>query len=740
MMGYFVADYNGTPTLIKDGQPIFYGLMWGSAPSPNEYLLKECASRYAEAGIHYFTFDMGTSGSPPDWCGPNEKSDNHYDFSTLQKRFQQVLEADPQAHFHLRIHLEMPEWWQNLYPLECELLSDGNRMCQSFASTLWREQAKDFLKSLVQHLKDSGLSERVAAYQAGTGSTGEWVKGPGAMGLTCGDYSEPMLQHFQSWLRTTYQNDESSLKKNWGNANVTFNTARVPAASEQFNAKLYTFRDPQTEKAVIDYYRCLAELSADLCIDFCSTIKEATGGQALAGAFYGYLMELAWNAGFFGEGVDSYYSTYQRSGHLGLSKVLSSPQVDFLVSPYSYGFRGIGGDGPAMPPSESLRIHRKLYIFEDDSRTHLTLHDHPNYGKASNLEDSLAVLKRNFCYVVTHGQGMWWLAGGSPKTPHIELSQEAGFRQLIQQFQEIGSFALNLDRTPSAEIAVLLDSNSFFYESLKNSLDLPLIFQQKLWGLAHLGTSYDVYLLQDFLDGKLKPYKLYIFLNAFQLDDTRRDALVKQIRQQGRVALWLYAPGYLNQTGSTEYMTELTGIQFESGNHPWGPLIDITNQQHPITQDLPQDLSWGTNNLLSPIFHVADESTTTLGNVVYAQGRCLPGFVVKQFPEWTSIYSAAPNLPAPVLRGIARFSGVHLYSISGDVLYATPQLLAVHSATGGHRRFQLPGKVDIICELFNKTTIVRDSDNFQMNLPAPSTMLFYTGKLELLGQLPGFPG
>ena len=45
----------------------------------------------------------------------------------------------------------------------------------------------------------------------------------------------------------------------------------------------------------------LADLCADLVIDFCSTLKAATQGQALAGAFFGYLMELVWNSAFFAE-------------------------------------------------------------------------------------------------------------------------------------------------------------------------------------------------------------------------------------------------------------------------------------------------------------------------------------------------------------------------------------------------------------------------------------------------------
>ena len=87
-----------------------------------------------------------------------------------------------------------------------------------------------------------------------------------------------------------------------------------------------------------------------------------------------------------------------------------------------------------------------------------------------------------------------------------------------------------------------------------------------------------------------------------------------------------------------------------------------------------------------------------LGDVVYSLGRCRPGFGVKTFnPEdpqkpWSSVYVATPNVPAPVLRGIARFAGVHLYNEDGDVLYATPNLLSVHSVSGGPRPSSCPAR------------------------------------------------
>ena len=99
-----VKFYNGTPTLFLDGKPAFDGLMWGAAPQPDNYALKECARYYGEAGIHIFTFDIGSQGVVTEWVGPQKDKDGHFDFSTIKERFQQVIDADPEAIFHLRRH------------------------------------------------------------------------------------------------------------------------------------------------------------------------------------------------------------------------------------------------------------------------------------------------------------------------------------------------------------------------------------------------------------------------------------------------------------------------------------------------------------------------------------------------------------------------------------------------------------------------------------------------------------
>ncbi len=563
------------------------------------------------------------------------------------------------------------------------------------------------------------MSHRAIAYQVGAGHTGEWCKRNSSMANPCGDFSKPMLEHFRDWLRKKYSDNVAILRRSWNDYKVTFETAEVPSENQQLNAQNYSFRNPQLEQNVIDYFQCLAELCADLIIDFCHTIKETRENMSLAGAFYGYILEMSWNSCFFAEWnerwQESEYGTLQRSGHLGLKKVLESPFIDFLVSPYSYGFRGIGGDCPCMQPSESMRKHGKLYIYEEDSRLH-TDPFHTNYGRAQDLSQSRAILRRNFSYLATHGFGVWTF-----------LNSDKNIFEEIKSFKKLGDIFINTDRSSRSEIAVLIDNKSFFYESLKNSLDIPLIFHQRLQGLSRIGAPCDYYLLDDILDSDMKHYKLYIFLNAFHLDYNRRDKLKEKICKDNNTIVWIYAPGYINVDVSLDNMYELTGFKFGKGTQPWSSFMHITNFDHQITRNIPQDLFWGTESHISPHFHIQDDSATILGQVVYSQGSCVPGMGIKNFDNWNSIYVASPNIPASVLRGIAKFANVHLYTDKGDIIYTGKNLLGVHSISGGRRQLKLPEKVEQIYDVFEKAVIAHDTDRFQVKLKPISTSLFYLG-------------
>jgi len=720
----------GSPTLFIDQTPVFPAVYRSNSPTLNGYESASIAKSFADAGIHLISIDVGTHGNPPEWVSSRRGKGGNFDFSSVKKRFGYILDSDPKAKLLLRINLEMPEWWCREYPEECEVLDDGKPGSQSFASKIWQVQSNAFLQSFVSFLFENGLGDRVFAYQPGGGNTTEWVK-PFAMKDRCGDYSKPMINHFRDWLYRKYRGDVIALRESWRDDKVYFESVTIPSRKAQFGDRQEIFRDPILHQPVVDYFSCWNELIADLAIESCRTIKIASGNQALAGVFFGKLFELAWNSAFFGDGHISETSAYQRSGHLYLKRVLESPYVDFITSSYMYSFRGLGGSGAPMLPTESVTLHGKLHLYDDDTRTHLSVHSGLDYGRGKDLSQSIAILKRNFCEAITKNLAVTWLSG-SDKYPHFNPQMEPAFDQLLRQMKKIGDFSLCLDRSANAEIAVILDPNSFFYQTMRNDLDIPAIVQQRVWGLPRLGAPFDIYILDDILDGAVRPYKLYIFLNLYAISTPQRDRLKKELEKSGAVALWIFAPGFIASDAKVANMTDLTGFNFNQGDHAWYPKMIITDFNHPITQYLSPDITWGVDQRLKPISYVEDEGARVLGNVILSQGRCVPGFALKRVNHWTSVYCAVPNIPAPVLRGLARFAGVHIYSDQGDVLFAGKNFLGLHSLAAGIRNISLPKSVELIYDLFEDEMIGQDTDCFQVVLQSGSTALYYIGQKSMI--------
>ena len=740
-----VKMYNGTPTFFLDGSPAHFSGMWVSSPTPTHWGHKEwsgehpfngnsdSAQRMAKTGTHIYAFGVGE-----EWCGPKPGLEGHFDFSTVEARFNQILKTDPEARLHLRIQLEKYDgWWDKVYPDECEVTTEGKQKEQSYASLIWQKEAKEFLQKYVEHIKKIGLEKKVIAYQVLAGQSGEWTKWSSSGTQNCGDYSKPMQRHFQNFLREKYKNDPAAFKKAWNNQQAAFETAQVPTMEQQLSTTNYDFRDPQKEQNVIDYFTCHATLCADLIHDFCKAIKEAVNHKAMAGVFYGYTLNAPYNQDFFGEKESSFegntgegnkYSKIQRDGHLAFMRVLQSPYVDFVVSPVSYGFRGIGGDGLTTYMTESVRLHGKLGIIEDDIR----LHDAPKdrlkepliYGRTRSLEESISIMRRDFARGLVHGQGIW-------RAPVADVKLYPS----LERFNKLGAFALQLERKPSAEIAVIVDEESMRYETPNYNLNLASISNQIYQGIARMGAASDYYFLDDFLNGKVPSSKLYIFLNAYHLDQTRREKLIAQLKRDNRAALWIYAPGYIKDGPAVENMTEITGFKFAMGQLPWPAFGYITDFTHPITKGISQDLFWNYTAALGPLFSIDDPDAVNLGNIVFSQGSCVPGLGVKKFKYWTSIYSAMPFLPAPVLRGIARFTGVHLYNEEGDVLYASKDLLCIHTIAGGKRTIHLPKQAEEVFDLFDGRTVARNTDKFEIRVKPASTNLYYTGNAEMLKKL-----
>jgi len=100
--------------------------------------------------------------------------------------------------------------------------------------------------------------------------------------------------------------------------------------------------------------------------------------------------------------------------------------------------------------------------------------------------------------------------------------------------------------------------------------------------------------------------------------------------------------------------------------------------------------------------------------------------VLKQEADWASFYSAAPNLPPGLLREVARYAGVHIYTEHDDVLYADRGFLALHTVRGETKTVRLPHPADV-WEVFSNRQVAAGSDTFQDRMEAGGTNLYYCG-------------
>jgi hypothetical protein len=257
------------------------------------------------------------------------------------------------------------------------------------------------------------------------------------------------------------------------------------------------------------------------------------------------------------------------------------------------------------------------------------------------------------------------------------------------------------------------------------------LYLQKQYELGSVRSPYGFYLLDDLGHPDMPDYALYIFLNAFHLSQQEREMIERKVKRDGTVVVWVYAAGLIGEGGiSGEYMEELTGIRCGVYVDQWVLNVTVTDYEHPLTVDLPVPMRFGTDYQIGPIVYADDVGVRVLGNLVYSRGMARPGFCVKEFEEWTSIFIAAPVIPAVLLRNIARYAGVHLYSDSLDVVYANNSFVAVHTNhKSGRRVIGLRKKADVY-EVFEGREVAKNAMSFVEELPARTTKLYYIGDEE----------
>lgn len=646
-----VSGTKGGPAIIVNKQtysPIFISL--NNQFNRDDILLEEL-HKAAEAKFPFFNINLFTAAQTSD-----------EEAAEILDRF---CGAYPEGYFLVRTWLgATPEWIQE-YPEECITKANGDRMpYASPSSALWRKTIGDLLCQRIGQIIHGSHGHRFLGVCLCYLQTGEWFYNDTNDFM---DYSPANLAAFRDWLRKEYKKVRR-LQEAWLDPQVTFENAAFPTPEERDAAVWGPFRSPLRHRRAMDMQRFQQDLIADTIAYFAHLVKECTDGRSLAGAFYGYTMELNNNGP----------RALANSGHLALQSLMENPDLDLFFAPYSYFERGLGQPGHFHSPIDSMALHGKLAIIEEDTYTHLSMEQSPEgliapgwADRAKTSEETLSIAQRNIGNFLTHRCGMWFfdlLADGRWNDPMFWASTPL-LRRMAAELRGEEPFA--------PEIACVVDEQSVHY--LRASTHPQLLHSLSYWRaeLDRIGAPVGYYLQSD-LNKLPSSIKVLVMANPYFVSQNDRKQ-IRRLYNRGGTVIWTYAPGIIGPDGPNPLrIQELTGFPAEprSDKIPLRIREEFTGDIREI-DSTPWDLR----------FIIPGEQSDVIARYALTNEMAAAAHPAG---NGVSIYTTVPRLSAETLREICRRAGVHLYRDSPGMTGVAGQYLIVHTNQKGEYTFSWP--------------------------------------------------
>jgi hypothetical protein len=562
-----LRPYQGKPTIHINGQPeapMFYALTdvpggrWSWEEVPQHNLRNFC-----EAGIRLFQLDIFWEHISP--------APGQFSLDIAKRQIQGALAACPDAAVVFRFHLNPPAWWLAQHPDELVAYEPGtpaqpfeplhlSRIVQddaglpvraSFASQKWRADAGAMLARFCREFSKTAEGERLIGIHVAAGVYGEWHQW-GFIEHEA-DFSEPMVQHYRSWLKEKYGSNKVSLKT-WNAPTASFDKATIPTPDERKVQDGSLFRNPKSAIRNQDYYRCQHELVADNILFFCKTVKDNWPRPILTGAFYGY---------FF-----SMFNRQAAGGHLELQRVLASPWIDYLSGPQVY-YPDDGYD-PGEPYRSrslvrSITLHGKLWLDEYDQQPRRTFpvlngkDNSENYRR--NVQENIAAIERNVLSPLTKGAGLWFYDFG-PSGMNLHRGNEhdiqsgtigywdhPDYLRSIKKLKILADSLLHRPWQTGADVLLVYDTEIFYYLKSTKQDSCPITSQVVDWlplALCYGGFAWDAVHLDDLDNLDLSTYKAVIFANTWDIGNSELENVIwKRVNQEKRHVFWIYQPGFV---------------------------------------------------------------------------------------------------------------------------------------------------------------------------------------------------
>lgn len=729
-----VENYNGSPALMIEGRPY----------PPMMMTVRTNCIDHMEIDEKYYE-ELGKSGIKVFFLICDTEWIKKEAFDMFTEEAEKLLKAVPDAYIVARIGMHPPVSWCEENPGELMMYSDGKMreaklFTESFRTTYpgmyslcsekWRKDAGDALLKTWDKIKKLPYADRIIGFFFAAGGTSEWyyitptectskteIKDTGGFvqfdpadyGEVYADMSPAFRKSFSGYLKAKYGSDEE-LKKAWNDENASIENPSIPGLEKRYyidgvdydlanpeeirsNAGLPTppsngtnighFIDIEKHRDVYDFFRAWHKGVADSVIYFGKLVKERDENM-LTGAFYG------------SAGSVKYFTFGQICS---VTDILESGAVDFLASPGVYENRQPGGFTGQRQCFDSYRLRNRMFVVEEDARTHFENRYIQNYIEMYDMNDTYNVLKREFGRNIAMDIHAWWfdqLVGGK-RYKHEDVYK------LFEIQQRVAREAYEKDRRPIAEIAFIYDEDSYHLISQESSHQMTELFTN--YEIDKIGAPYAKHFKKDFLLDNMPEYKLYVFFNSLCSTAEERRIIKEKLRKNGASALFMYGSGIVDFEGekvfSVENMKKLTGIDIAMDEGCYRGKFKV-NKGHPVTERLDPGEIYGdfTRKMwanfasfmgriklsevnIYPLLYADDKDITILGTFCDS-GK--PALVYKESEGFGSFYCGSKYLSCDIIKEIARFAGCHIYSETDDVLYTGRNYITIHASETGKKK------------------------------------------------------
>jgi len=660
-------NYNGRPTFFKNGRPY----TWTGYATYNYQ--PGVINEFGQSGANVFWLCVAAGKhlhhvAAPTWFG----ADN-YNFEQLQQRVCTGLQANPDADFVLRINLGMPHFWYDENPDSRVLIrtesgdivwEETSSIGNSIADKKWRQREVKILNKLVDYVRQQPWAERIIAFLPGCEVTEEWFAWA-CNNKKFSDYSRVNERAFQKWLRKS-----------------NFDFDRIPDPGLRDLRDYDIFPDTKEGRWAAAYNKFYNELTAETVCYFAKALKEASDQRTLVGVLYGYVIQLA---GEFRQST---------SGNFDLRTILDSPDIDYIMGIPLHTFRYLTGTGydTYTSATASIQAAGKLYNNEDDLFSWLhPAHWHKEYDPKDPRGAAISMHRRVLADDAVHGCVRQWFSL-SPEWHHDEQLQAEFAKQI-----KLHSTTLQYDRTPTEEIAFVVDDTSFSWFTATSKY--PLYSHHFMMSaLGRTGAPLSIWLLSDIdkLPERIK-FVLVTYCPAAKKEDIEK--LKKMIERGGRTIVLIGTTGLVDPADGTWHKNataELTGLGIRIEDEP-GPCRaylpdgeEVCNLSSWKDIYVPNEVE--PSEIVNPRGYVDGEGWMKYkdGKTAGTQRRLAAGGKL----IWCGV---PPFLNVELLRNWLEEAGVHFYGPVQSFVYSSRELVAITWVGENEKTLELnwPERVEI---------------------------------------------